>query len=209
MINNKYKLLNLALLLILTISILNKMTDNSNVHAAQGYMGYAVYRDGVAGNLNDHAAIMDEGSSYDYLPVIQAVGYNDNVKYDSWANFMDGQNFIGVFRPKDLYSISETHANRFRSLARELRGIGYTVFDPIVYDAGSSRYVEPRNITKLRCDGVIEYIYEYYGHRVSGSDNIWDISINSLTNYWEHSGLAVTPRQQHKNHLYKVSSYRP
>ena len=49
-------------------------------------------------------------------------------------------------------------------------------------------------ITKTRCDGVIEYTYEYFGYKVGGGNTYWNISINNSTNFNAHSGINITPK---------------
>jgi hypothetical protein len=171
----------------------------STAGAATGYEGYAVYRDGVTlGNW--HAALMDEPYSTYYLPVVQAPGGSECVKWDSWVNFMNSKNFKGVYKP-----ISSTrrdgieYRDLFVSMGRNLisEGITYTVFEQMQYNVGSSGYyVDPNEIISMRCDGVVEYIYEWYGFRVFGSDACWDITLSSNATKIEHSGMAVTPEIQ-------------
>ena len=83
------------------------------------------------------------------------------------------------------------------------------LFNQIAYSAGSSTYVLPEHITQLRCDGVVEYTYEWYGWRVGGSNTAWDISRNSYQNRIEHSGTHITPRKQHEELLAFVISTPP
>lgn len=58
-------------------------------------------------------------------------------------------------------------------------------------------------------DGVVEYVYEWYGYRVGGPDGKWDITRNLVDNYWEHSGFFITPRKQNQGLLTFVSSSEP
>lgn len=32
----------------------------------------------------------------------------------------------------------------------------------------------------MRCDGVVEYIYEWYSYRVFGNDTQWDVTKNDI-----------------------------
>ncbi len=207
--NNRIDLsaINLLLVILLLFVCITKLIT-MEIFATGDWKGYAIYRDGVVGNLNDHAALMDENSINDYLPVIHAVGYSGPVDWGSWAEFLDGNNYLGLYKPNGC-PISEARANSFIATARELRGISYNVLDQIVYSAGSNVWVHPENITHLRCDGVVEYTYEWYGWRVGGSDDNWDITRNLIANYWEHSGFNITPRKQHNSLLTFVSSNLP
>lgn len=199
--------INILLGLVLVFSIFIDIGTFS-ASAASAWKGYAVYRDGVGGDLNDHSALMDTNSISEYKPVLHAVGYGDVVQWDTWDNFIGGKNYIGLFRPNNCI-ISSTLANSFVSKARELRGISYNLLDQIVYSAGSDTWVLPEHISHLRCDGVVEYVYEWYGYRVGGPDAEWDITRNLVANYWEHSGFFITPRKQNSELLTLVSTSVP
>ncbi|RCX18848.1 hypothetical protein DFR58_104117 [Anaerobacterium chartisolvens] len=202
--------INILLALALAFSMLAQVSVYAYSSTTE-WKGYAVYRDGVSGfnsGLNDHAALMDEPNRTYYKPIIHAPGYSDPVQWDHWDDFMNGKKYLGIFKPKNT-TITETVANSFVSKARELRGISYNVLDQIVYSAGSNTWVYPENISQLRCDGVVEYTYEWFGYRVGGPDNKWDITRNLIANYWEHSGFFITPRKQNQELLTKVSSGYP
>lgn len=209
---NKYiKSINIALVVILILSIIAPLQSVFAYTDGSEWKGYAIYRDGISGgnlNVNDHAGLMDEKNKNVYKPVLHAPGYGSNVEWGTWDEFINGKNYLGIFRPKNI-TITETKANSFVAKARELRGISYNVLDQIVYSAGSNDYVRPEHISHLRCDGVVEYTYEWYNHRVGGGNNSWDISVNELDNYWAHSGFEITPRKQNQELLYKVSSTWP
>ena len=69
--------------------------------------------------------------------------------------------------------------------------------------------MDPNEVTKMRCDGVIEYVYEWYGFRVYGSDTRWDVT---KADFWirdAHSLFAVTPKSQARSYLTKVTSSLP
>lgn len=204
---NLLSLVNLSLVLMLFLAVLVQV-GVTEARAAGTWKGYAVYRDGVVFNINDHAGLMDENNINISLPIIHAVGYGKDVKWDTWNNFLNGNNYLGLYKPKNC-TISQTLANSFISKARELRGISYNVLDQIVYFAGNSTWVKPEHISHLRCDGVVEYTYEWYGYRVGGPDGEWDITENTIANFWEHSGFFITPRKQHESLLTFVSSKLP
>ena len=163
---NIWSIINLSLIIALFVVVATRFSV-AEANAAGTWKGYAVYRDGVVLNINDHAALMDENNIGVYKPIIHAVGYGNTVQWGTWSEFLDGNNYLGLYRPKNC-TITSTLANSFISKARELRGISYNVLDQIVYSAGSSTWVNPENISCLRCDGVVEYTYEWYGYRVGG-----------------------------------------
>lgn len=179
----------LAFTLILPMSI--------NVHAASGYQGYAIYRDGVFFNFDWHAGMMD-GPYYDsYLPVLHHPGSGSVVKWDTWENFLNGNNFKGVYKPKK--NPSSTYRDLFVSMGRKLRteNISYNLAYQVYYNTGTAgTWVSYDEISSMRCDGVVEYIYEWYGFRVYGSDKYWDVTKNSFWGRDHHSGTAITPKKQ-------------
>ncbi len=177
-----------------------------NAFAATGYQGYAAYRDGVAGPLFWHAGIMDQPSSTNGLPVTHIVAYG-NVKYESWDVFLKGNKFMGIYKPKS--NPSSTTRDSYVSMSRRLVSecISYNAAYQVYYDTDAAgQWLYPEDITSMRCDGVIEYIYEYYGDRVYGDNNNWDISENNYTTRGLHSGAAVNPSSQAQYYLTFVSS---
>ncbi|MHB8170196.1 MAG: hypothetical protein ACYDG6_01435 [Thermincolia bacterium] len=180
---------------------------STSSEAATGYQGYAIYRDGVFFNANWHAGMMDEPYSTDTLPVVHHPGSGGTapyVKWDSWANFLDGKNFKGVYRPKTTPSgtigaPSSSDRDLFVSMGRKLttEAIEYNLAYQVYYDIGTSGvWVDASDITSMRCDGVVEYIYEWYGFRVYGSDTYWDVTSVSYWGRDHHSGTAITPEKQ-------------
>jgi hypothetical protein len=176
--------------------------------AAAAWKGFAVYRNGVLANINDHAALMCENSYSSSKPVVHAPGYGESVKKGTWSEFKNGHSYIATYKPNDCVMTS-TVKNSFVSKALELQGISYTVLDQIDYSAGNSYWVKPEHITDLRCDGVVEYVYEWYGYRVCGSQLYWNISRNLTSNKTEHSGTNFTPRKQRKYYLEHVTDNLP
>lgn len=177
-------------------------------NAATGYQGYAVYRDGVFFNTTWHAGMMDEAYSTSYLPIVHHSG-SGYVKWDSWDNFIDGNNFEGVYRPNTTPSSADR--DLFVSMGRKLKDeqISYNLAYQVYYDTGTSgTWVEPNEVSSMRCDGVVEYIYEWYGFRVYGSDTYWDVTKNSFWGRDHHSGTAVTPKSQ-SGYLTLVTSSVP
>lgn len=61
--------------------------------------------------------------------------------------------------------------------------------------------IEPYDIASLRCDGFVEYCYEYYGYRVYGPNGGWDISYPSLANKDNHSLNYIMPKSQAQDFL--------
>lgn len=198
-------LIGLFSFIIITVSI------GIYANAATGAQGYAVYRDGVPVLLWDywHTAIMDKPSSSYSQPVIHHSG-TGYVKPDSWTNFMNGKNFKGVYRPKRY--ISSSNRNHVVGMARQLKDdqISYSkIWQVYYYTTQAGPKVDPCDVRSMRCDGVVEYVYEFYGYRIYGSDANWNITLNNSWAREEHSGNAVSPRTQAVDYMTKVSSSVP
>lgn len=176
--------------------------------AATGNQGYAVYRDGVAG-IEWHAGIMDDPhyttTSY---PVIHHPG-SGYVKLATWAQFLDKQTYKGVYRPK----VAPTSAARdnFKTMARKLVGenIPYDLQFQVNYATGIGTWVDPAEVRGMRCDGVVEYVFEWYGYRVYGNDGMWDVTKADAIIKLLHSGIGVTPKIQANSYLTKITSSLP
>lgn len=209
--NNKHVTIskvNLGLLLLL-VCIVAARFSSSETYAATSRKGYALYRGGVLLNLNDHAGLLVENNTTSYSkPIVHAIGPSGNSQLGSWTDFLDIYTFIGVYKPKNA-SMSSTACSLFASKARELTGIPYCVLDQIEYSAGTGNYVLPEHVTKIRCDGIVEYVYEWSNHKVGGPANYWDITRNRTENMNEHTGVKITPRKQNRNLLDLVSTSRP
>jgi hypothetical protein len=170
---------------------------NSSVYAATGYEGYAVYRDGVLFNYTWHAAIMDEAySTTTTRPIVHST-LGNIVNYDTWNNFLNGKTFKGVYRP----NITPTSTDRdlFKSMGRKLanENISYNAGYQVYYNTSTAgTWVDSSEISSMRCDGVVEYIYEWYGFKVYGNSTYWDVTKNSFWGRDHHSGTAVTPQSQ-------------
>ncbi|MBR5367642.1 MAG: hypothetical protein IK138_00030 [Lachnospiraceae bacterium] len=196
--------LNVFLLIVMTI-LLGRNTD-VEVQASGDWRGYAVYRDGVVGNLNDHAALMDSSNIMVNYPIIQASGPGCSVDWVSWFGFTTGENYLGLYKPYNC-NMSQWGAT-FVSKARELRGTSYYFWGQIYYEA-SGTYVLPREVLGMRCDGLVEYVYEWFGFPVYGGQ-FWDITKNDTDCFDQHDTLTtINPRLQHEDYLDFVSSSSP
>lgn len=199
-------LISLFSFIIITVSI------GIYANAATGAKGYAVYCDGVPVGYWDywHAAIMYQPTHSYSKPVVQASGFGHVVKLDSWSNFINGNNFKGVYKPKTY--ISSYYRDRVAAKACELENydIGYNLAYQVWYDTNQvGSKVDPWEIGSMRCDGVVEYAYEYYGYRIYGSNANWNIASNNLYAREEHSGNAVSPRTQAVDYMTRVQTSVP
>ncbi|WP_066507557.1 hypothetical protein [Abyssisolibacter fermentans] len=201
----KRMILNLLLAFILLLS------QSIVASAATGYEGYAIHRDGAFFGTTWHAGLMDEPYSDDYLPVLHIGGLSGGVKWDSWDNFINGNTFKGVYKPKS--GITSSGRDLVKATGRALRteNIGYTPLSQIDYPVSvlGQTWVFTDDISLIRCDGVVEYSYEWNGYRIYGSDDYWDISRATLGHLTHHSLALVTPKTQAQDNMTLVRSTEP
>ena len=195
------------------------------VSAAKGYEGYAIYRDGafkipvvLPSGFDWHAGLLDEPSTSYYKPVTHISGPSPFViKYDSWSNFIDGNTSKGVYKPKS--GVTSAQRDLVKSMGRRLisENISYNAVVQVDwYTSCLGNWVFPDDIASVRCDGVVEYAYEYYGIKIYGSDSTafsekphWDVTWGNVINWDHHSGTAITPKKQCQNYMTRVLSYAP
>ncbi len=179
------------------------LTFTSNSFAYNDYSGLAVYRDGVAVGpieLNWHAGLMyhENVKEYGYNAIIHIHGPGYDVDFCSYGfdnedDFLGENDFMGVFAADDCTS---NDLNYIRETASELtmQAISYTFFSLLEYKDNPGTYINPSEIDKLRCDGVVEYCYEWNNVMIRDGD----ISKTSLVD--DHSFL-IGPRGQALDYL--------
>lgn len=190
------------------------------VTSTLGYKGYAVYRDlgnfagGIAGALgspNDwHAGLMDEKYANINLSVIEMPGIGHDIQWSNWSDFVDGLTYRGTYKPKQ--AISDNSRNLIICLARELKtkDIGYIALYQIRATVRpEATKIEPDDVVDIRCDGLVEYCYEYFGFRVFGNDTYWDISKASAGNIAHHNENNIMPKAQAQQYLNLVTTSIP
>ena len=119
-------------------------------------------------------------------------------------------NFMGYYRPKQV--MSSAQRDQVTATARSLAAdfIGYIVWGQINYPVDNNptgkTTVGISDITAMRCDGVVEYCYEFHNIRIYGNDTSWDISNWGTTYKNHHSGFFdINPRKQARDYMYTVS----
>lgn len=186
---------------------------HNNSQAASGHQGYAVYRDGVSSTWVTggwHAGIMNNPTKSGNTAIIHIPGPGKKVSFTSWSGFKGSNNYKYAYYPKQ--SVSSTHRNNFLALGRKLvdQNIGYNIAYQVWYTGGADgTKVTPAQVSSMRCDGVVEYIYEYYGYKVFGSSSYWDITKNKRITRGDHSGVSITPIKQAQNYLKLISTNSP
>ncbi len=196
--NNKRIPMWLTVLFLVVTVVLSGVGTDVEIEASGNWKGYAIYRSGVLGNLNDHAALMDSPNVMVNYPIIQASGPGCVVDWVSWFGFTDGEDYLGLYKPNNC-EMSQWGAT-FAAKARELRGTSYYFWGQIYYEADGT-YVSPDEVLGLRCDGLVEYVYEWFGFPVYGGQ-FWDITKNDTNCFDQHDSLwSINPRLQHEAYL--------
>lgn len=178
--------------------------------AATGNQGYAIHRDGAFFGTTWHAGLMDDPSTAYYLPVTHIGGLGVGVTWCSWADFIDGNTFKGVYMPTS--GITSSGRDSIVSMGRRLitEDLGYTPLSQIDhFVTSSSSWVYPEDLWLIRCDGVVEYCFEWYGYRIYGNDTYWDITRGGFLTLDHHSGTMVTPKSQAESYMTLVQSATP
>lgn len=177
----------------------------STTHAADA--GDAGYRDGGWLTFGSN-----HGGIYSGSGVYEIKGYfGSGVVLSTFDSFKASEYFYGWFTNP---SITATKRGQIVSTAAAMKAdpdITYTAQAQLMYDnTGSSGYVNVSEITDIRCDGVIEYAYEWndlyvWGHSSNGtsSGTPTDFDISSKANVKFHANLGynqpwieVSPRVQ-------------
>ena len=179
------KLLSSLFALVLTFGIV------TSTNAASSPGGSATFRTGGWLNGHDHAGVMKNSST-----VYEIRGYNKKVDESSLTTFKDGKTYYGTFKLKsDLTSTQRDNIIRTAEALDNDTGLTYTMYDMINWDSGAGDYISVSEITDLRCDGVVEYSYEWNNYWVWGktSNGAKD---GTPTNY---DVSYVTYAKQHAN----------
>jgi hypothetical protein len=182
-----------------------------------GYISYAVYRDGVTFNIAGyqvlstwHAALMDVKYKTSSGDVVIQARYGNSVDFATWTQFLTGQGsgtYMGTYRPNtSMSALNRGNVNaRAEMLVNE--GIPYLIVQQMsisVSGLSTGDKIPTGNILFMRCDGVVEYCYEYYGFRVYGSNTMWDISTFMAGVIDHHSYYFINPQEQAEDYLTQV-----
>lgn len=128
---------------------------------------------------NDRLFIYNTIESRKILFLINKKGVHIQNNKEQFINNLD---FFGFYRPKGYSDMSENDRMNFaynvkymaeRLSSENLEELGYNLTNQIWYseDKNGDGKVNPYELTSMRCDGLVEYCYEYYGQLVYG-DNI-------------------------------------
>lgn len=184
---------------------------------AIGFQGYAAYRDGV-GKVDDdvlngfwHTAIIyGPETSMAYYIFAQATGVGATTEFVGYLGFMGEEtNPKGYYRPKSTV-LTAAQRDAVCEVAGDIANehIEYQASSQIDYASisNSGGQYSVSDIVAIRCDGLVEFAYEYNGIRVFGEDDIWDITEKRIANFVEHSALRIYPKRQAENYMVRLGS---
>ena len=180
---------------------------------ATGFQGYAAYRDGVISenlNLNWHAAIITgTETSMMYYIFAHARGSGATTELGSYSDFIGDGDPQGYYRPAST-TLTRSQRDAVCATATDLAyaRIPYVFMNPISYSISSSAFGKYPidDILAIRCDGFVEYAYEYNDIRVYGDDTYWNISRVGTAYTEEHGGFQLTPRKQANDYMVRLGS---
>ena len=187
-----------------------------NSFASPNIKGYAVYRQGNFPNPSGHAGLVYNSNIDDPNSIIHVITGDDNdpdeddylIHITSFDYFKDGQTFYGYYVPFSLKSYNNVNRrlilNDVIYMASLLKNINknilsYNVLYQVWYttDKDKDEIVDYHEISSMRCDGLVEYCYEYYGLSVyAGNISTFDTTIRNV-----HVSPNITPKQQIKHYL--------
>ena len=162
-----------------------------------GKEGFAVYRDGVTlfelyNVFNEwHTGILieDPGPSINSRIVYHSPGPSQSSQNGTWSQFLAGHSYKGdgcfaFANPNYYYYIIGKSV--------ELGNIPYVSYpcNPQLTTKSSSYVtnyqIKPTDIATLRCDGLVEYVFEFYGFGLCVSGSYQDIT------KWQGNGLNIS-----------------
>lgn len=190
-IKNKLSLI-LGITLLLVFSLVS-----ANANAATGYEAHAIYRNGVIGSgsysLQYHAGLVDEPNLTYFGPIVHIVS-GDIVRYCSKEEFRGSSSntIMGIYSK----GVASGTRDLIKSMGRRLttENISYTFFNMLEYASRDATWIFPGDINKIRCDGVVEYTYEYYSVKLQSPSGYWDVSRQGHAE--KHTWLTTSPKAQ-------------
>ena len=169
-------------------------TNNIAPRSSTNRLANAIYRDGVA-VIEYHAGIVAHSQGPEYNStgkwVIHASGDSSSVvEYAKYKpDFLKDKKPVGEYYMSSM-SYSDQLNIFFTAVDLTNNGITYTLLSIFTTNL-SSGTISPSDIIKMRCDGVVEYSYEYNGIKVLGGSTNWNCS--TVSGLLAHSG---TPKSQ-------------
>jgi len=133
--------------------------------------GDAVYRSGGLGNNQDHAGVYCSDCNDSEEGVYEIKGWWHHVNVYSWNSFIGSNLYLGSYtNPNISYWDISNIFDTLETLDLD-NSIWYVAGDMLQYDLFPESWIEPDEITDIRCDGVVEYSYEWNDIEVWGISN--------------------------------------
>ncbi|MHB8063748.1 MAG: hypothetical protein ACYDG2_14125 [Ruminiclostridium sp.] len=173
-----------------------------------------------------HTGISAGGSNVSKTNFYQARGSGETTSYDNFQKFMNypkvkTNTFQGYYYVSGMDSYYKTDILSTADTLAD-NALPYCLLDPLGTDnSDNSAYISPSEITAARCDGFLEYCYEWNNVKITGyswgDEEVWDISqydpglfahsyiyipgmFGSYT--LQHSSTLLTPADQADNMTY-------
>lgn len=206
---------------ILTICILCTATINASAeNLTTNAKGYSILSSGGwgfghAGLMRGPLLINDQGTEMSNS-IIHVAALVDVIEYSQFHQFLNNNTFLGFYSPKA--AMTTTQQNQVIATAEALNrasaadSIIYCVSTQLKYSGyatktyhgqANTKVIMPANVTSLRCDGLVEYCYEYNNIRISGPASSWNIAIANTANQDWHSSRLTVPSGTQDSHGFR------
>ncbi|MGF7046441.1 hypothetical protein J2T13_000917 [Paenibacillus sp. DS2015] len=152
----------------------------------------ALYRTGTDTNPWQHAGVRKGG-----VGVYEIKGYNHTVDLNTFASFVGTETYLGAFTNPLMTATDKSKVQSTLALMEADTDINYVGLNMIDADFNPGEYLSPDEIDDIRCDGVVEYAYEWNNIPVwgrtdtgtsSGTPTHFDVSKVSYIS--EHQNLG-------------------
>lgn len=159
--------------------------------------GNATYREGGFITVGNNHAGLYHGVDGGTHKVYEIQGIFDKVELNDLTVFVDGKTFYGYFENPSMSSSARSNILA-TAAALVTNQVGYTAFNQLSYNnTNSAGYIQPGHINNIRCDGVVEYSYEYNDVWVWGkaspnnsTGTPTDFDISKASNVASHGNLG-------------------
>lgn len=159
----------------------------------------AIYRSGAFGY--NHAGVYNGGvwvgDDY-YYTAYEMPGGDDSVELNLMDVFIGSETYYGSYGHPNVDTSAEE--DNILDTCSDLENddtIAYTWDDMIIPESGFGSYISPSEIANIRCDGVVEYAYEWNNFWVWGRANPCNSSgtpehhdVSYVDYYSEHNNLG-------------------
>lgn len=124
---------------------------------AADYDADARYREGSFLTYGlQHAGLRRAG-----VGIYEIRGYLTTIQLSDWNTFLSGYTYIGAFINPTMTNTDRTNILSTAAAMDADPGISYTAWNMLDTDPNPGTYVQVSEITDIRCDGVVEYAYEW------------------------------------------------